>query len=39
MEPGTPVFGADVDAGELGELLHLYPAGTEGLGGQGRVSA
>ena len=26
MEPGTPVFGADVDAGELGELLHLYPA-------------
>lgn len=26
MEPGTPVFGANVDAGRLGELLAAHPA-------------
>ena len=30
MEPGTPVFGADVDAGNLRELLAAFPASEAG---------
>lgn len=32
MEPGTPAFGANVDAGQLGEMLAAYPAPDAGPG-------
>jgi predicted dinucleotide-binding enzyme len=39
MEPGTPVFGADVGAGELVELLDAYPASGPDQDREGMISA
>jgi predicted dinucleotide-binding enzyme len=38
MEPGTPVFGANVDAGRLGELLDASPAPEAEQGRPGMVN-